>query len=114
MKNLRAKYALTLLSLFIGLSAAAFFVPEPPPSAKDEEIRLVKFEEADDNTFEGLIRSANESQEENTKSNNFFSTFLLENFHSVSLRVQLAATLEDETSRRPVVHYYLRHLSLLI
>lgn len=114
MKKQRRQFAKILLSLFLGLSAATFFMPEPPPSAKDEEIRLVAFEEADDNTFEGLLRSVEENQEENTKTNNFFSTFLLENFHSVSLRIRLAVALEEETSRGPSIQFYLFHSSLLI
>jgi hypothetical protein len=114
MKKNKRNIGIALLCVFIGLSAVPFFSPIAPPSPQDDEVRLIKFEETDGNGVAGLLRTASESQEENSRPNDFIFHSFIADFHSVCDRLRITQSRYQENSKRPTKEIYLHNSCLTI
>lgn len=114
MKTRKRNISIALLFVFCGLSIAPLFSKVAPPNCRDTEIRIVAFEESDDSGVAGLLRTASESQEENSRPNDFIFISFLKDFHSVSDRVLLEEVASQENNKRPTEYIYLLNSSLTI
>jgi hypothetical protein len=112
-KNIR-NIALTLLVAFVGISAAPFVLSQAPPSHHDEVVRIIKFEETDSHGLPGLLRGSSETEEENTRPDDFIFFSFLADFHSSSYKVRLAEVIAQQNTKRSTGYLYLRNLCILV
>jgi len=103
-----------LLLVFLGLSALPILLPDAPPQAPDQLVRITQFEDAGEGVVENLLRTASENQEENTRPNDFIFTSFISHFHSAVFKAKITECIALENSKRPSERIYLRHSTFLI
>jgi len=88
MKRRQKQLALLLLTLLLGSMVSAFlYSPAAAPSQSQTAIVALS-EDDNSNINQGFLRSAAESQEEGTRSDDFVLVYSLQGYHSNNFRVQ--------------------------